>query len=164
MNYNEKRKELERVGRDYEEFVVKVMLEQRSTKLEIFRTIEEQYYIGESRQGYEIKLDRNFQRTGNLFIETGEKVPWKDEYTNSGILRNDNTIYYLIGDKREIFILSKRQLRAFHNDSTLLKNYNTFEGETSRGYLLKLSHPLTQLLIIDHIIPNATDEFGESYL
>lgn len=148
-------------GKDYEEFVVKTMLAKRNIKLDIFRTLEQQFYVGESAQGYEIKLDRNFRKTGNLYLEVGEKKPSADVYIDSGILRKDNTVYYLIGDYSEIFILSKRQLRSLFHDGTLYRQYNTHMGETSMGFLLNFTNSMTDFLIIDNILVNGGYEYDE---
>lgn len=69
---------------------------------------------GESPSGLEIKYDRRFHETGNLYIEIAEKSDATlHEYTASGIMRDDNSWLYLIGDYDEAFIFPKNLLRAF---------------------------------------------------
>lgn len=79
---------------------------------------EYQYQHGESASGFEIKFDDKMKSTGNIFIETEEKTDVNIQiWTRSGILRKDNTIYYLIGDYEKAYIFAKKQLQAL-----LLKN------------------------------------------
>jgi hypothetical protein len=68
---------------------------------------------GENRQGLEIKLDRKFRSTGNLYIEIAEKSnPDREYYTESGIYRKDNSRWYGIGDYQTFYWFSKQQLRC----------------------------------------------------
>lgn len=72
---------------------------------------------GESASGIEIKYDRKMRETGNLYIEVAEKsCPEMPEYTPSGIMRDDNTWLYLIGDYEEAFLFSKSQLKILYAD------------------------------------------------
>ena len=67
---------------------------------------------GESASGIEIKYDMRMKETGNLYFEVSEKSNADLlEYTASGIMRNDNTWLYLIGDYDQAFLFSKSQLR-----------------------------------------------------
>jgi len=64
--------------------------------------------------GLEIKFDRRFRETGNLYIETHEKAdPTNLEYVKSGIYRDDETWLYGIGDAETFFIFAKSTLRNF---------------------------------------------------
>ncbi len=67
---------------------------------------------GENKEGVEIKFDRNHHRTGNLYIETKEKSnPDNSEYFPSGIWRDDNTQWFLVGDMHEAFMFDVLVLR-----------------------------------------------------
>ena len=95
-----------------------------------------QYTVGENKAGLEIKLDTNWQKTKNLYIETAEKSNKENKnFIDSGIYRCDNTWLYLIGDYTKIFILAKNQLRHLHKQ----KRYREVQTETSRGFLLPVA-------------------------
>ena len=72
---------------------------------------------GESMSGIEIKYDMLLKKTGNVYIEVAEKSnPKLTEYTASGIMRDDNTWLYLIGDYEQAFLFSKQQLKVVYAD------------------------------------------------
>jgi len=92
-----------------------------------------QNLIGENKAGLEIKFDRNWIKTGNLYIEIAEKSNANNlNYIDSGIFRNDNTWLYLIGDYTKIFILSKKFLKILFEK----KKYREVSNCTSKGFLL----------------------------
>jgi len=67
---------------------------------------------GENMLGAEIKRDGNFRKTGNLYIETAEKShPNNPRYIPSGIMRNDNSWLFVIGDELTVYIFSTKYLR-----------------------------------------------------
>ena len=71
-----------------------------------------QFNVGENLQGFEIKQDNMCTKTGRLSIEVGERsrndpcLQWSD----SGILRADNSWLYLHGNYAVIFIFAKNWL------------------------------------------------------
>lgn len=72
---------------------------------------------GESASGIEIKHDMRMHDTGNLYIEVAEKAnPNNAEYVPSGIMRDDNTWLYLIGDYTKAFLFSKKQVQSIYTD------------------------------------------------
>ena len=76
-----------------------------------------QFEHGESASGIEIKHDKQLWHTRNLYIEVAEKTrPDKPEFSPSGIMRDDNTWLYLIGDYNEAFLFSKHQLKSIYAD------------------------------------------------
>ena len=90
---------------------------------------------GENKIGCEIKNDKKFRTTGNLWIELKEKSnPQNINYIESGINRNDNTWIYIIGDYKTLYIFGKKML------SFLSKKYNSRENntKTSIGFLLPI--------------------------
>jgi hypothetical protein len=96
---------------------------------------------GENLLGLEIKFDDRHRETGNLFIETHEKsAPENAEFVCSGILRNDNSWLYGIGNYSRFWIFAKTTLRVVYNrllfekalwDGVVLK-----EIPTARGFIL----------------------------
>ena len=106
---------------------------------------------GESSSGLEIKYDRKFHKTGNLYIEIAEKSDANlARYTESGIMRDDNTWLYLIGDYKEAFIFAKNLLKALCNPSNKEIQYK--ETPTSQGYIFPLEYVKRKHLCAKHII------------
>lgn len=92
---------------------------------------------GESVARIEIKQDKKIKETGNIYIETYERQKSnKGNYIESGILRNDNTVFYIIGDYDRLFMFSKKQIQ------TIIKtgNFKEVKTETSMGYLIPISY------------------------
>lgn len=91
---------------------------------------------GENMLGAEIKRDDNFRTTGNLYIETAEKShPDNPRFVPSGIMRQDNSWLFVIGDEQTIYIFSTKYLRM------LVKQKKwRFIGDkpTSQGYLMPI--------------------------
>tara|TARA_R100000808_G_C2045391_1_gene83171 strand:- start:56 stop:526 length:471 start_codon:yes stop_codon:yes gene_type:complete len=96
-----------------------------------------QYEVGENNLNIEIKLDRNYKKTGNLFIEIKEKTNFNNEnWISSGIYRKDNSKEYLIGDYDNYWKFSINILRTMYES----KKYKEVESETktSIGFLLPI--------------------------
>jgi len=137
-------------GMAYEGYVRMQIEQQLYIKLDIVQGLEQQEDIGETRQGVEIKYDKKYAHTQNLYIELAEKCrPWKAEWTPAGIYRDDNTWLIAIGDYTVIFLFSKRQLQQhvqMHWDQII-------RTETSIGILLD---PSTIERLAVHIIKSET--------
>ena len=98
-----------------------------------FSSIAYQIKKGENLQGFEIKHDKNFRETKNLWIELQEKSKVENiNYVDSGVNRADNTILYCQGDYEGIFIMQKKCLK------NIIKPYRSMENKmkTSIGVLL----------------------------
>lgn len=112
-----------------------------------------QYGKGESLSGIEIKYDMKLSITGNLFVEYEEKTdPSNKIFVPSGIMRNDNTWLYLIGDYEQAFIFAKTTLRAYcttHKEKLAKRPSST---KTSWGYLLPIEQVFkNEYLLAKHI-------------
>lgn len=109
---------------------------------------------GESASGIEIKHDMKMKDTGNLYIEVAEKsnaaLP---DYTPSGIMRNDNTWLYLIGDYEQAFLFSKNQLKAIYADKANYRQRGISEktNSTSLGFVLPIGYA-KKFLCLYHFI------------
>tara|TARA_Y100000310_G_scaffold2404_1_gene3117 strand:- start:329 stop:820 length:492 start_codon:yes stop_codon:yes gene_type:complete len=90
--------------------------------------------------GLEIKLDRKFRGTGNLYIETHEKSdPDNPRYVLSGIYRDDETWLYGIGDMKTFYIFAKSTLRNFESYGEKLPWIGRPRPtRTSKGFLIPL--------------------------
>jgi len=118
-------------GIKYQDFVSSV-LQKEGIFIKFYNSMDYQN-VGESNAGIEVKLDKNFRATGNLYIEIAEKSdPKNNKYVASGIFRNDNTWLYAIGDYDIIFLLSKKQLKLLYATHKLKE----VETSTSQGFLL----------------------------
>lgn len=110
----------------------------------LYETQHEQYSLGESRMGLEIKFDDRLADTGNVYIEMYEKTRARNSaFVESGILRCDNTLLYGIGNRREFYIFGKRTLQRVYEafDRSLVpgisgKDFKRREIPTSKGFTL----------------------------
>ena len=95
-------------------------------------------------QPIEIKNDTLINKYGNIYIEYQEKSKSSNwGYVNSGILKVDNCVYWLIGTPDKFYIFRKeRILEIFNEEVALLKrNLPSKRGikfkqiATSRGFV-----------------------------
>lgn len=129
VNWRENYAENLELGKEYQDFVSDV-LSQHGLLVNAYSSRKYQLK-GEGTGGIEIKFDRRFSETGNLYIELSEKRnPSNLHYFPSGVQRDDNTWLYAIGDYNIIFIFSKKQLKG------LRVKFKNIEIATSRGYLM----------------------------
>jgi len=120
-------------GLEYQDFVVRILIQEIGLPLSMYNSRKYQWKYGENKQGIEIKFDDKYKKTGNLYIEVAEKSNGNNlEYIPSGILRNDNTWLYLIGNYSIIYIFAKRILIGLYHSG----KYRKVEIPTSQGYLL----------------------------
>jgi hypothetical protein len=118
-------------GKKFEQFVINE-LKNIGINLTLTKTKEEQINIGETYEGYEIKYDKKYCETKNIWIEVEERTDPDKDWVKSGILRNDNTIKYVIGDYDRIFIFLKETLKSLYGDYEIQTN----NMNTSKGFLL----------------------------
>ena len=101
---------------------------------------------GETLQGIEIKYDKKMKIYNNIYIETHEKTNKNNKnWIESGILKTDNSIMWIIGDYSRFFLISKKQLlNIYKNIKTDIEKkgvkskylINIKETATSRGYII----------------------------
>lgn len=121
-------------GQAFERYIKEQLLLRREIHLEIIEDKKEQYTIGETRQGYEIKLDKRYKDTGNLYIEIKEKSnPANPYFVPSGIFRQDNTHTWIIGDYTQVYLFNKQKLIELYESKDYLRYVST---STSHGFLL----------------------------
>lgn len=117
---------------EYQDFVAEELWK---IGLPLFNFSSKKYQIkhGENKLGVEIKLDKIYASTENLWIEMKEKShPNNPVYVNAGIFRNDNSWIYLIGNYETIYIFTKKQLRDISTQYKAQEN----KTKTSIGFLL----------------------------
>ena len=77
----------------------------------------DQQYGGENAAGIEIKRDMRLRETGNLYIEYAEKHdPRSSQWVPSGILKNDNSRFFLLGDFGQFYVLRRDDLLSLYRD------------------------------------------------
>lgn len=141
----------------YQDFVVDVLMNVLGLAVVQYASREYQYTVGETRQGIEIKHDWNYAKTGNLYIETGEKAkPRPGPFVPSGIRRNDNSWLYVIGDYDTVFGYSISILRLLQESG----KYPEFiiDKGTSMGFLLKGSRNEPEKYASFILRPNAEEK------
>jgi len=120
-------------GKEYENFVRKVLKEKMNLSVDVYKNIQDQYNIGESEQGFEIKYDKRYKETNNIYIEVAEKTNKNNlNFIDSGIYRNDNSWILLIGNFDVIYFFGINTLRLLY-ETDRFKKVNT---ETSKAFLL----------------------------
>lgn len=92
---------------------------------------------GESKMGVEIKNDKRFKDTGNLYFETHERKSEFKDWTPSGIYRKDNTVFIFIGDFEKAWLFSKEQIKELCRKKDKY-GFKSVETKTSKGILIPI--------------------------
>jgi hypothetical protein len=120
-------------GHEFEDFCIDVLWD-HGIPLLLYRSKRWQWERGESRIGAEIKLDRLWKNTGNLFIECEERR--SDDGTSNwrpaGIYDAGNPWLYVIGNEEMLWIHGTTWLRLLHTS----ERYEWRETPTAKGFLL----------------------------
>lgn len=122
---------------EYQDFLQDELMK-RGMVLGCYGSKKYQFERGESASGIEVKLDRNFSRTGNLYIEIAELSRSEGRFIPAGIYREDESWLYLIGDYSEAFLFGKKHLQINREK----RNYREVETNDSRGYLYPIEDAL----------------------
>ena len=139
-------------GLQFQDHVVSHLLKTRGIIIQLYTSCHAQYREGESLNGIEIKLDNRYAETGNLWIEVGEKAqPREGDYARSGILREDNTWLYVIGNYTTLFAFAKRHLQTMHARG----RYPVLENQrkTSKGFLCPDAAARLWAVFVDEATP-----------
>ena len=105
--------------------------------INFFETQEEQYKIGESEQGIEVKYDRMSAKTGNIYIEIKECRFAGSKLVPSGIYRKDNTVTWIIGNYKSFYIIPKEELVKYHISAR--PKEIVIKQATSAGFIIPMS-------------------------
>jgi hypothetical protein len=118
-------------GLEFQDFC-SIKFAERGIPITNFSSKKYQQTKGENLQGYEFKYDKQFRKTGNFWIELAEKSNSENSnYVNSGILRNDNTMFYIIGDYDGVYLMQKKILIVISARYSVKEN----NMKTSKGFL-----------------------------
>ena len=102
--------------------------------INLYTSYKYQIEKGESRAGIEIKLDKQMKK--NIYIEIAERHSINEQFVTSGIMRQDNTLFYVIGNYEHIRMFSKKQLQILVR-SNIFRQVNT---DTSIGVLIPIEY------------------------
>lgn len=102
--------------------------------INLYTSYKYQIEKGESRAGIEIKLDKQMKK--NIYIEIAERHSINEQFVTSGIMRQDNTLFYVIGNYEHIRMFSKKQLQILVR-SNIFRKVNT---NTSIGVLIPIEY------------------------
>jgi hypothetical protein len=124
------------IGQAYERYILE-QLRAEGRVVESHATAALQLARGDlsvAGQDLEVKFDRLFASTGNLYIETAEKRDAsRDYWTPSGVCASSAAIWYGIGDYRDFFLFKRVTLRDVARTARPIE----IAMKTSRGFLLE---------------------------
>lgn len=124
------------MGAEFLDFVMEI-LQKRGVVLQAYTSKKNQYAIGESLQGWEVKLDNRFIETGRLSIEVAEKSKAENpDWIKSGIYRRDNTWIYIQGNYNRFYWFQKSILIGLHKSGK-------YEEAESYGTIKKFYLPIS---------------------
>lgn len=117
-------------------------------------------YNGENELGLEIKKDSKYSDTGNIYIEFQERMRKNQRWVNSGILKNDNTRYWIIGTPEKYFIYRKKHLVELYE--MFSKEYEKNKTKIYKGisYAHEIEHGTSKGILIhgDYIFKYALSD------
>ena len=132
VNYpNSKDKNSFESGMEYQDYVADLLRDKLGIVITNYTSAKFQFETGENKQGIEIKLDKDFDSTNQLSIETAEKTKANNPiWVPSGIYRNDNSWLYIQGTFKTTFIFSKNLLIMLHKTKRYVEHtaYGTLKG------------------------------------
>jgi hypothetical protein len=132
-NMTENYKKCLQKGLEFQDYITDILIQKLGISLSTYCSSKYQNISGENKQGFEIKFDDVYIKTGNIYIEVKEKSDANNlNYVDSGIYRNDNTWLYLIGNYTEVYIFSKKHLKLMH----ITRKYKEVKTPTSIGFLI----------------------------
>jgi hypothetical protein len=119
-------------AKDFEDFVFDTLMHERRLLVGGYKSRHYQTIHGESFTGVEVKLDRKFRQTTNLFIETAERPSKASEMKPAGIYHESSPWLIVIGDYSTFWAICSQSLRLIH-EASVCREVDT---ETSKGFLL----------------------------
>lgn len=126
MNYpDSKDKRSFQSGLEYQDFIMDKVLEELGIFIQVYSSQKYQYKKGESRQKIEIKLDRRCTETGRLSIEVEERPNKQSPWFDGGIMRKDNTVFYIQGNYDTYWIFFKHHLLWIYNQGVDVQTKDT---------------------------------------
>lgn len=146
---------------EFENFIAEKIKVEYGLDIEPFLTPEGQYELGENALGIEIKNDKILKKTRNVYIEVAEKSnKLLSDYTRSGILKSDNTIYFLIGDYEEFYIFFKatlvdiyrEELKLYKQGKPSKRGIQFKQIYTSQGFVYPIANAVSDMISFDEMM------------
>lgn len=115
---NAPRSDVIEAGNTFEDYVCDKLAEMGIT-LRTYKSSQFQLGTGENKIGFEIKLDNEHTKYNHLSIEVAERTRNDPSlrWTDSGILRNDNSWLYIQGNDELFWILFKPSLVYYYKNT-----------------------------------------------
>lgn len=156
MNYEDNFKNELKQSREFVNYWIGVINRKMCWKLTPVDSSKlQQTQLCDTQEGFEFKWDKKFEDTGNFWIEIEEKHhPDQEKYIPSGILRDDNTVFYCIGNFNILYFVPKRTLLTAYNSGKWTIRENN--QKTSKGFLV--SRINIQMWSVFELTTNANDE------
>lgn len=121
----------------FEDYVERKLYD-RGLPIGVHRSRCFQFAYGESRAGVEIKYDRKYQQTGNLFVETAERHHKDVEMKPAGIYGKGWLL--AIGDYHRLWLFGMTTLKHLHTATVEgAPRYQRRVTSTAEGFLLSVT-------------------------
>ena len=146
---------------EFENYIAELLQCDFNLDLQQFLTPEGQYDLGENELGIEIKNDTLIKKWGNVYIEYAEKSNSENYvFVKSGILKDDNSIYFLIGDRDGFWIFRKeRLLEIYREEVSIVKSGEISKRgikfkqiATSKGFVYPVKNALVDTITIEQMV------------
>ena len=118
----------------YEDFVYSLLQRRCGLTVVNYRSAEWQGRVGENSGGIEIKFNKKYDETGNLWIEFYRKsTSSQADYTGSSLVKYQTCWLFVTGTYKTVFVFTKSRLEDERQKrNTLIEN----KSKTSQGFLL----------------------------
>lgn len=117
-------------GHEFQDLINEYMTKNHNMPI-IYYTSYKRQYGGESFNGIEVKYDKRSLTSENLFILTRIKNR-ANKWQESGLYKKDNTTWFIIGNNKEAWMISKHILLQAVKGCIEVEN----STGTTQGYLL----------------------------
>jgi len=118
----------------FEDFVHDTLLHHKKIIVGVYRSRQYQVNYGESATGVEVKLDKSFRSTANLFIETEERSSVLDRWHPAGIYHDSDPWLFAVGDTAGFWLFATKTLRNVKEHGGFKQVHNS--SDTGIGFLL----------------------------
>lgn len=138
------------IGHEFELFVEQ---ECKKYDVDLGMYYDDRQFRGENELGLEIKHDSKLAETNNVYIEYLALNKDESKFINGGILKEDNSKYWLIGTEEEYYIFYKKDLlKIYENIMQGKKEWGCGKAKrrTSKGIVISRER-CRELMIADDI-------------
>jgi hypothetical protein len=145
----------------FENHIAEVLKNKFNLDIGAYLTPQGQYDLGENALGIEIKNDRLIKKYGNVYIEFQEKSNAGNySFVNSGILKQDNCNYFLLGTEEQFYIFKKsRLIEIFYEEIEISKKGGVSKRgikfkqiATSKGFVYPVRNATNDLISLEQMV------------